>query len=134
FRSKKRRAGSDVGAALQSKVEFASGRIHGIGWILAADAAGGPADPSRASMRAEGRAGNCYRCRGRKARPDRRAFPFSRKGLVDRLILDRGRRGAADGNLAGLLALGQLALEVDMEQPVLEGRALDLDMVGELEA
>ena len=39
-----------------------------------------------------------------------------------------------DLDLAGLRGLGDLADEVDMEEAVLEARALHLDMVGELEA
>src|SRR6185503_1898896 len=39
----------------------------------------------------------------------------------------------ADRYAAGLLLLGHDALEVDMEQPILELRALDLDVLRELE-
>src|SRR5262249_33120106 len=39
----------------------------------------------------------------------------------------------ADRDLAGLLGLGNLAHEIDVQEPVLEGRALHLDVIGELE-
>ena len=39
----------------------------------------------------------------------------------------------ADRDLARLLGLGDFAHEIDVQQSVLEARALDLDMVGELE-
>ena len=38
------------------------------------------------------------------------------------------------GDLARLLRLGNLAHEVDVQETVLEGRALHLDVVGKLEA
>ncbi len=41
---------------------------------------------------------------------------------------------AADRDLARLHRLGDLAGKVDMQQAVLQAGALDLDMVGELEA
>src|SRR5688572_14048437 len=47
---------------------------------------------------------------------------FRDHALVDRLVLD-GLGGAADGDLARLLALGKLTLQVDMQQPVLERSA-----------
>src|SRR5690606_15758789 len=56
----------------------------------------------------------------------------SRGNLVDGLVLDR--LGAVDGDLAGLLALGQFALELDVQEPVLERGAGHLDILGELEA
>src|SRR5215470_10958657 len=55
-------------------------------------------------------------------------------GLVRRAVDHlRGRRGRADRNVAGLLRLGDLANEVDMEQAVLERGILHHDEVGELE-
>ena len=44
------------------------------------------------------------------------------------------RLAAADGDRAGLHRLGNLADEIDVEEAVLEARALHLDVVGELEA
>src|SRR5204863_7059928 len=39
----------------------------------------------------------------------------------------------ADRDLAGLLGLGNLSHEIDVQEPVFEGRALHLDVIGELE-
>jgi hypothetical protein len=44
------------------------------------------------------------------------------------------RLAVADGDAARLEALRDIAHEVDVEQAVLEAGALDLDVVGELEA
>src|SRR6185437_12906281 len=49
----------------------------------------------------------------------------------ERLLLGLGLR--ADGDLPGFLALGQLALQLDMEEAVLEIGAGDLDIFGKLE-
>src|SRR5439155_12301321 len=51
------------------------------------------------------------------------------------LLLDHlGRTvAAADADLARLHRLGNLAHEINVQESVLEMRALDLDMVGELE-
>src|SRR5437667_1642145 len=47
---------------------------------------------------------------------------------LDHLVL-----AIADRDLARLLGLGNLAHEIDVQESVLEGRALDLDVVGKLE-
>src|SRR5262249_51369382 len=47
--------------------------------------------------------------------------------------LDHLRLTVADRDLARLLRLGNLAHELDVQEPVLEGRTLDLDVVGKLE-
>src|ERR1700737_2915491 len=47
--------------------------------------------------------------------------------------LDHLWRRAADGGLARLLRLGDLAHEINVQEAVLERRTLDLDVVGELE-
>src|SRR5712691_11428186 len=69
----------------------------------------------------------------------RSATPASCAADWERPRLDAGldlacRLAVADGNGARLQALGHVAHEVDMEQAVLELGALDLDVVGELEA
>ena len=46
---------------------------------------------------------------------------------------DVAGRGAVDCDAARLHGLGDLALQLDEEQPVLEARALDLDVVGKRE-
>src|SRR5580658_6230862 len=51
-----------------------------------------------------------------------------------RLSFDHGDVGAVDRDAARLLLLGHDALEVEMQEAVLELGALDLDMLGELEA
>src|SRR4051812_28597667 len=58
----------------------------------------------------------------------------SRPELVDRGVLDRLGGRAIDRNGAGLLALGELTLQLDMEQAILERGAGYFDILGELEA
>ena len=48
-------------------------------------------------------------------------------------LRDVARRGAADGNPTRRHRLGDLTLQINDEQPVLEARALDFDVVGERE-
>src|ERR1051326_4388350 len=55
-------------------------------------------------------------------------------GSLGGLGVDDLGRAVADRNLARLQRLGDLAHEIDVKQAVLEARALDLDVVGELEA
>src|SRR5262249_9721088 len=49
------------------------------------------------------------------------------------LGFDHLRLAIADRDLAGLLRLGNLTHEIDVQESILEGRALDLDVVGKLE-
>src|SRR5262245_55773961 len=71
-----------------------------------------------------------------KSAPASRGAPHQSRGdrLRGLLGVDHLGRTAADRNLARLRRLGNLALEVDVQEAVLQARALDLDMVGELEA
>src|ERR1051326_5438591 len=55
-------------------------------------------------------------------------------GSLGGLGVDDLGRAVADRNLARLQRLGDLADEIDVKQAILEARALDLDVVGELEA
>jgi hypothetical protein len=42
--------------------------------------------------------------------------------------------GVADGDVAGLQLVGNTPHQVDMEQPVLKCAAIDLDVIGQIEA
>src|SRR4029079_13535198 len=53
---------------------------------------------------------------------------------TDEKLVRQGGLGRLDGDHAGLLLLRDLALQLDGEQAVGELGALDLDVVGELEA
>src|SRR5271157_1135542 len=73
----------------------------------------------------------------KKAAPSRAPLRFMMReeGLRRLLLLDGrllGRRGR-DLDLAGLQLFRNAADEVDMEQAVLKARALDFDMLGNLE-
>src|SRR5690606_28825156 len=54
--------------------------------------------------------------------------------LVDRVILNAGGGAGIDLDGARLLALGQFALQLQMQQPVFEAGAMNLDIIGKLEA
>src|SRR5580700_11705188 len=54
-------------------------------------------------------------------------------GDLGRLALKDGLLGGRYGNRPGLHRLWDHPQEVDLQKPVLQARALDLDMVGELE-
>ena len=56
------------------------------------------------------------------------------RGYLGRLALKDGFLGGRYGNGPGLHRLWDHPQEVDLQKPVLQARALDLDMVGELEA
>src|SRR5947199_3728743 len=65
--------------------------------------------------------------------PETGALPsIEPKGLRS-LGFDHLRLAIADRDLARLLRLGNLAHEIDVQESVLEGRTLDLDIVGKLE-
>src|SRR5205823_10238524 len=65
--------------------------------------------------------------------PETGALPsIEPKGLRS-LGFDHLRLTVADRDLARLLRLGNLTHEIDVQESVLEARALDLDVVGELE-
>src|SRR5665647_1304128 len=64
----------------------------------------------------------------------RRFFKSARSLSRDFGVEDLGLRLAvADRDLAGLLGLGNLTHQIDVQQSVLEDRGLDLDVVGKLE-
>src|SRR5262249_35585200 len=64
--------------------------------------------------------------------PETGALPsIEPKGLRS-LGFDHLRLAVADRDLARLLRLGNLTHEVDVQESVLEARALDMDVVGEL--
>jgi hypothetical protein len=74
----------------------------------------------------------------KRKRPDKRGAPKlhpvrSSGGELGRLDL-QDFAGARDRDRPGLHCLWDLAHEVDVQQPVLQARTLDLHMVGELEA
>src|SRR5262249_1621101 len=77
-------------------------------------------------------------CSGTKRkRPGNRGAPTSRSLMIcrsGRLLGVEYLGRAVDRHAPRLHGLGDLAHEVDVEQPILEGSALDLDVVGELEA
>ena len=55
------------------------------------------------------------------------------RGDLGRLRLKYGLLGGRYGNRPGLHCLWDHPQEVDLQKPVFQARALDLDMVGELE-
>src|SRR5690606_39774796 len=61
------------------------------------------------------------------------SIAFANARLIYRLVLN-GRGAAIDLDGARLLAFGQFALQLQMKQAVFEAGALDLDIVGQLEA
>src|SRR5207245_3678797 len=65
--------------------------------------------------------------------PENRGAPFDRTDGLRSLGFDHLRLAIADRDLARLLRLGNLAHEIDVQESVLEGRTLDLDIVGKLE-
>src|SRR5262245_52717232 len=65
--------------------------------------------------------------------PENRGAPFDRTDGLRSLGFDHLRLAIADRDLARLLGLGNLAHEINVQESVLEGRALDLDVVGQLE-
>jgi hypothetical protein len=74
----------------------------------------------------------------KRKRPDKRGAPKlhpvrSSGGELGRLDL-QDFAGARDRDRPGLHCLWDLAHEVDVQQPVLQARTLNLHMVGELEA
>src|SRR6476660_5146590 len=72
-----------------------------------------------------------------KSAPENRGAALhriSKPGRLGRLFVLDGRVAVADRDRAGLLRLGNLAHEVDVQEAVLKLGALDLDEVGELES
>src|SRR5919198_2151009 len=65
--------------------------------------------------------------------PEIRGAPFDRTDGLRSLGFDHLRLAIADRDLARLLRLGNLAHEINVQESVLEGRALHLDVVGKLE-
>src|SRR6516165_7213548 len=64
--------------------------------------------------------------------PETGALPRIKLNLRS-LDFDHLRLAIADWDLAGLLRLGNLTHEIDVQETVLKGRALDVDVVGKLE-
>src|SRR5262249_49625191 len=62
-----------------------------------------------------------------------RGAPSDRADRLRSLGFDHLGLAIADRDLAGLLRLGNLSHEIDVQESLLESRALDLDVVGELE-
>src|SRR6266571_4262808 len=78
-----------------------------------------------------------YKKKLKKERPATRGAPKNSAESALRgsgLGVDDLRRAGTDRDLARLHGLGNLADEIDVKQSVLQARALDLDVVGELEA
>src|SRR5262245_6810541 len=68
-----------------------------------------------------------------KAPRGNRGAPFDRTDSLRSLGFDHLAVAVADRDLARLLRLGNLAHEIDVQESVLEARALHLDVVGKLE-
>ena len=94
----------------------------------------------RAAKGAPGTHGEDARAAGAKQKAPRKTGALHSSdcqivgGRLGRLFVLDGRLAVADRDLARLLRLGNLAHEVDVQEAVLELRALDLDVVGKLEA
>src|SRR5262245_22315720 len=65
--------------------------------------------------------------------PETGAAPLDRINGLGSLGFDHLGLAGADRDLARLFRLGDFAHEIDVQEPVLEGRTLDLDIIGELE-
>src|SRR5713101_6138955 len=69
----------------------------------------------------------------KRKRPGNRGAPLDRTDGLRSLGFDHLGLAVADRDLARLLRLGDLAHEIDVQKSVLEGRTLDLDVIGKLE-
>ena len=72
---------------------------------------------------------------GAAARPNgpRRRDTVLAQAALDFDLVDIARRRAVDGDSPRLHGFGDLPDQFDLEQPVVEGRVLDLDVVGQVE-
>ena len=60
-------------------------------------------------------------------------FTSALLGTFESALTDIARRRAVDGDSPRLHGFGDLPDQFDLEQPVVEGRVLDLDVVGQVE-